>query len=152
MFLVGDSSSGREKRIRGFLTKDDCAISVLLAAAHFEWTVSRGILALGTTPTARLRKTVGLCHGLDKYSELWACEIPAGQSVGRLPSVIQDWAVFKDHFKLRHMLIHGRESCSLDYARPRVNSILRAASDIFTVCERQGIDLHSRLKSRRKPR
>lgn len=152
MFLVCDATAGREERIRNFLTKSDCAIAVLLSAAHFEWTLSRGILALGTTPTARLRTIVGSCHGLDKYKDLWASEVSPGRSVGRLPAVIQNWATFKDHFKLRHMLIHGRESCSLDYVRPRVNSILSAASDVFAACKNEGVDLHAKLKTRRKAR
>lgn len=88
MFLVSDATAGREQRVRSFLTNEDCAIAVLLSAAHFEWTVSRGILALGTMPTAELRHLVGSCHGLDKYKDLWATEVTPGRRVGRLPAVI----------------------------------------------------------------
>lgn len=150
MFLVSDVTVSREKKIRSLLTKDDCAIAVLLSAAHFEWTISRGILALGTLPNKELRKEVGRCHGLDSYKNLWAKEVIPGRNIGRLPAIIQGWAVFKEHFNLRHMLIHGRQSCSLNYAEPRVNSILKAASDVSAACAQQGIDLHQRLKVRRK--
>ena len=69
----------------------------------------------------RLRDFVGTCHGLDRYKDLWASEVVPDRAVGRLPNVISQWSIFKEHFKLRHMLIHGRESCSLRYAEPRLN-------------------------------
>lgn len=152
MFLVHDTNEAVKERILGFLNKNDCAIAVLLSAAHFEWTVSRAILALGVTPTARLRRQVGSCHGLDKYKDLWAAEVLPGRDVGRLPIVVREWSIFREHFKLRHLLIHGRESCSLSHAEPRVNSILAASADVNQACASQGVNLHSRLKTRRKPR
>lgn len=152
MFLVSDKTENREKRIRNFLTKDDCAIAVLLAAAHFEWSVSRAILALGTKPNKELRTILVNCYGIDKYKDLWAQEVVPGRKIGRLPVVIKEWATFKKAFNLRHSLIHGRDSCSLAYAEPRVISILQASCDVHHACAVEGIDLHVRLKVRRKPR
>lgn len=151
MFLVSDTSQNREKRIRSFLTKDDCAIAVLLAAAHFEWSVSRAILALGTKPNKELHTILAFCHGLEKYKDIWAQEVVPRRNIGRLPTVIKEWATFKKAFKLRHSLIHGRNSCSLAYAEPRVFSILQASCDIHQVCDDEGVNLHARLKVRRKP-
>lgn len=152
MFLVSDKTENREKRIRNFLTKDDCAIAVLLAAAHFEWSVSRAILALGTNPNKELRTILVDCYGIDKYKDLWAQEVVPGRKIGRLPVVIKEWATFKKAFNLRHSLIHGRDSCSLAYAEPRVISILDASRNVHHACAVEGIDLHVRLKVRRKPR
>lgn len=152
MFLVSDASENREERIRSFLTKDDCAIAVLLAAAHFEWSVSRAILALGTKPNKELRTILASCYGLERYKGLWAQEVVLGRNIGRLPTVIKEWATFKKAFDLRHSLIHGRNSCSLAYAEPRVISILQASRDVHHACAVEGVDLHVRLKVRRKSR
>ena len=152
MFLVSDAPENREKRIRSFLTKDDCAIAVLLAAAHFEWSVSRAILALGTKPNKELRTILASCYGLERYKDLWAQEVVPGRNIGRLPVVIKEWATFKKAFDLRHSLIHGRNSCSLAYAEPRVISILQASHNVHHACAIEGVDLHIRLKVRRKRR
>lgn len=152
MFRVRDTTYSIEKRIRAFLNDEDCGIAVLLSATAFEWSISRAILSLGTTPTAQLRKKLALCHGLDAYKDLWATEVVPGRTVGRLPAVIQNWATFKKHFKLRHFLIHGRKSCTRSYSEPRVESILLATSHVRAACSAEGVDLHERLRARRKPR
>lgn len=55
MFFVGDGYKLREKRIREFL-RSDPALAVLLAAAHFEWTVCRAVLFMSNTPNVVLRE------------------------------------------------------------------------------------------------
>lgn len=152
MFLVSDDPGAREQRIRGFLTKQDCAIAVLLSAAHFEWIVSRAILALGKTPTRELRIAMAKCHGLDRYKEYWVDEVVPGRDIKRLPAVVGAWDRFSKAFELRHKLIHGRESCSLDYARPRVEVILKAADDVMAACKSEGKNLYARLAIRRNVR
>ena len=55
MFLINDTMEERHQTIRSFLSSDPM-IAVILAAADFEWTVRRAILALGTLPTKEIRK------------------------------------------------------------------------------------------------
>jgi hypothetical protein len=55
MFWVRDSREERYSRIRKFLTKDDAAIAVLLAAANLEWTLRRATILLGKSERTTLR-------------------------------------------------------------------------------------------------
>jgi hypothetical protein len=69
-----------------------------------------------------------------------------------LAAVIRNWVTFQKAFKLRHVLIHGRGSCGLEYARLCVDEILRAASAVIDVSKAERVNLFERLKVRRKPR
>lgn len=149
MFYVNDTTDNRETRISEFLTETDCAIAVLLAAAHFEWSISRAILALGTRPNRELRVILARCFGLDRYRDLWAQEVASQGKIGRLPVVIPNWPTFRESFNLRHTLIHGRMTCSLSYAKPKVASILQASRNVHDVCQENGINLYQRLPVRR---
>lgn len=152
MFLVDDNLEARETRIRSFLTATDAPIAVLLAAAHFEWTTRRAILALGASPNKTIRLRFKHDHGLETYKEIWRDEVMPFRSVPGLAMVIRNWAVFMKAFKLRHVLIHGRGSCGLEYARPCVEEMLKAARAVIAVCESLECNLFERLKVRRKQR
>lgn len=128
MFLVSDTLSGRQKKIRGY----EPFVGVVLAAADFEWTVRRGILALGVSPTKEIREGVlHRCSGPGKYKAAWKEEAKlfTGKS---LPDVIPDWRYFKEKaFPLRHRLVHGVDgSVTNDYASERIESILAASKAI----------------------
>ena len=106
-FLVGDSQADRHSKIRGFLSEGEPVIAVLLAAADFEWTVRRAILALGTSPNVEIRSGVlAKCTGLDKYTEAWRFEVKGRTNCG-LPEVFTNWGLFREAFELRHRLVHG---------------------------------------------
>jgi hypothetical protein len=149
MFFVGDKPQNREKRIREFLLSDP-AIAVLLAAAHFEWTASRAILFLSATPNTSLRKKLRRCTGLERYKDLWRDEVSATRRSPCLASVVKDWSIFRRSFELRHELIHGRGTCTRNFASPRVDHILQAASDIHQFSADAGADLNSRMPIRRE--
>lgn len=148
MFFVSDKPTLREKRIRSFVAKEP-AIAILLAAAHFEWTTSRAVMFLSTTPTAALRTRLRWCTGLDRYRDLWRDEISATGKRHRLPTIVTDWARFRDAFDLRHQLIHGRGTCTSNFASPRVERILAAANDVHSFCAGEGVDLNTRMPFRR---
>jgi len=149
MFFVSDNPEARELYIQKFLTREP-AISVLLAAAHFEWTIFRAIMFLSNTSNKELRERLNRCHGLDAYKDIWRDEINAYTSKSQLPQIIQRWSAFKKAFILRHILIHGRETCTTNYAEPRVKLILEAANNIREFGTQQGIDLYNRMPVRRK--
>jgi len=153
MFLVEFSSQDRIKKIRGFLDTDENApIAILLAAVQFEWIVSRSIIALGQSPTADLRKTVNKVSGLEKYKRLWRDEVSIPRSEKILCDVVKDWSKFKECFKARHRIVHGTMSANKSYALKSVHPILDASEDIRNFAESLGVDLHSRLKTRQRPR
>lgn len=151
MFLVGEHSVTREARIRALLTAEP-PIAVILAAVNVEWTVRRAVLALGRSPNRDIRQRLVNCHGLDKYKELWKAEVSRGGRLPTLPQVVREWAELRKAFVLRHRLVHGANSCTAVYAMPRVEVMLAASADIRRFCADQGVDLHDRLKVRRKAR
>jgi hypothetical protein len=113
MFLVNDNYSLRRKKILSFITETDTPIAVLLAAANFEWTVGRAIMALGNSPNTILRPMVENCSGLERYKDLWKDEVTIGQPIKRLPVVVTNWSEFVKAFELRHLLEHSaiKKSC-----------------------------------------
>jgi hypothetical protein len=148
MFLVGDHSNYREKRILQFLDGEP-AIAVLLSAAHFEWTVSRALLFQSRTPNVILRDRLMRCTGLDAYKKAWQTELSHLKQYRSLPDIIDDWPSFREAFQLRHGLIHGRDTCTRNTATPKVEIILRSASDVREFCKDRKVDLHKRLPIRR---
>jgi len=150
MFLVSDSADRREERIRGFI-EDDPGIAALLAAAHFEWTVRRAIIALAHEPNADVRARLRRCHGLRAFKDAWR-EFVAPRRGSRLAAVVRDGGALKEGYELRNRLIHGVQACTSEYAIPRVQALLAAAADIRQFAQEQGIDLHDRLPVRRRPR
>ncbi len=150
-FLVGDSQSERHAKISGFLNGGEPVIAILLAAVDFEWTVRRGILALGNSPNADIRLGVlARCTGLDKYREAWAKEVKKRFGKG-LPEVISNWDDFKSAFDLRHQLVHGiAGTTGVQYAEQRMLTILQASREIAEFGYLQQIDLFSRLPVRKR--
>lgn len=147
MFLVQDSSESREARIKSFLAEDP-SLSALLAIIHFEWTVRRAIIALGTSPNVMVRAELKNCHGLDRYKDVWKAEVSLNVHKS-LPEVVKNWEGLRRAFRLRHRLVHGAASCGTEYASERVNWAIEATNDIRAVCDAHGIKLDSRLPIRR---
>ena len=118
MFLVQDSSLEREERIQK-LASEDPSLSALLSVIHFEWTVRRSIIALGTSPNVDIREKLKKCHGCEAYKDIWKEEVFPNVHQ-RLPEVIRNWDGLLKAFRLRHRLVHGVSSCGTTYAIERV--------------------------------
>jgi hypothetical protein len=156
MFLVNDTKEERRKKITGFLDSGEPAVAVLLAAANFEWTVRRTIIALGKSPTARFTTAGGLlerCSGLDRYKEVWKLEVFPQTGKG-LAEVIGGWQYFSAQaYPLRNKLIHGAQGTTgQDYAKDRVEAMLAASEGLIEFGQRHGVDVFQKIKIRRKPR
>ncbi len=153
MFLVSDTPKARQEKIRLFLEREP-AIAVLLAAADFEWTVRRAILALGTNPTKFIReKVINRASGLDDYKDSWRKEVKPRFGVG-LAEVIPAWEFFKKQaYPLRNRLVHGVSgSVGTPYATERVEAILRASAALVTFAECHQVPIYGRHIRRTKPR
>lgn len=97
-------------------------LAVLMAAANFEWTVGRCILFFGFEPNVNLREKLSRCHGLEKYKNLWKEELTRKDpTIPPLTKIVENWAEFTDAFNLRHILIHGRGTCSRNMAEKPVS-------------------------------
>jgi len=129
MFTYKETIEARRAKIESFLTKEHSAVAVIMAAANFEWTLRRAILALGMKPTVALRKEIEKTSGIEGYRDQWKKELVAG--VKGLPAVIPGWADLKESYKLRHELVHGNKGTTgLGYARKRVEAFLSASETL----------------------
>ena len=153
MFLVSDTIVKRHAKIRSFIKKDP-AIAVILAAADFEWTVRRAILALGRSPTKHIReKVLANCTGLEKYKNAWKEEVKPRLN-SDLAIVVPNWFVFsKQAYPLRHRLIHGVVGTTgHDYAKEKIDTILGASKAVVDYSLSKSEPLYGRKIVRRKSR
>ncbi len=162
MFYVSDTLEERHKMIQSFYNEEQICIAVLLAAADFEWNIRRAIIALGREPNKCIRKKLEECYGLGKYKVIWKEQIAKNPKYFitqesdqyYLPKIISNWQFFfKDAFKFRDRIIHGAStSASLEYGKPRCESILNASQNIYDFAKSKGVDLYSRLPVRKMPK
>tara|TARA_R110001599_G_scaffold127379_8_gene300760 strand:- start:27801 stop:28271 length:471 start_codon:yes stop_codon:yes gene_type:complete len=150
-FLVSDSQHDRHAKISQFLNDREPVIAVLLAAADFEWTVRRAILALGSSSNVDIRLGVlARCSGLGKYKEAWDKEVKKRFGKG-LPEVVSNWEEFKTAFELRHRLVHGvAGTTGVQFAERRVSTVLDASREVADFGLSQSIDLFGRLPIRKR--
>lgn len=150
-FLIGDTQIDRHAKIRSLVASGEFVIAVLLAAADFEWTVRRAILALGTSPNADIRAVIFKdCSGLAKYKSAWKDEVVPRLGKG-LPEVVPDWQHLQDAFELRHRLIHGViRTTGAEYTKLRVERMLRSSAALANFSNAHAVDLFARIPVRRR--
>jgi hypothetical protein len=130
MFTYKESIESRRAKIEAFLTKDQSAVAVIMAAANFEWTLRRSILALGKKATAELRKEIEKTSSLDHYKKIWANEVVYGKT-NKLPSIINNWDALIKAYQHRHELVHGNKGTTgLAYSKSRVEVLLVASESL----------------------
>jgi hypothetical protein len=154
LFLVSDCRSSREAKIRSFL-QEDPAVAIILAAADFEWTVRRAIVALGHSPTKLIRNEVlAKRHGLDEYKDAWKQEVTGRVGGKGLAELVPNWEFFKKKaYDLRHKIIHGAtSSVSVAYAQPRLEAMLAASAAVTKFAADKGEPLYGRMIRRLKAR
>ncbi|MGE4068625.1 MAG: hypothetical protein AB7H88_17755 [Vicinamibacterales bacterium] len=147
MFLVSDWPT-RVDRIRAIAKREPVAAAIL-AVVHFEWTLRRTIIGLGASPNSQIRKALATAHGTDALKDVWKAEI-ASRGVSGLPKIVRDWSALLAAYKLRHLLVHGVESCSAAVALKRASAAVDAATDIEAFARKHGLSLGRRLPVRRK--
>lgn len=154
MFLIRDTLDARQTQIRGFL-RSEPAIAVILAAADFEWTVRRTILALGRSSTTSIRRRFEKerVSGLGAYKELWKEEVKNRLGTD-LAIVVPNWQFFSETaFQLRHRLVHGVSGTTgVAFAERSTESILAATKAVAQYAEFQGEPIYGRQIRRLNPR
>lgn len=149
MFLCNDTFTGRHEQIRSL---DPC-MGVILAAADFEWTVRRAILALGVQPTKDIQQNVlSKISGLNGYRDAWKKEV-VPYTGKQLPDLVPNWDFFqKEAYPLRDKLVHGKGAVSEASARECMECILAASRALIFYAEGYGETLYSRQIRRMKSR
>jgi hypothetical protein len=148
MFMVADSLEQRAAVIRDFLRKYP-SISLVIAATYFEWTLSRALVALSEKPNKIVREALANTYGLSHYRDLWWSELSYLPNAQRLHQVVNDWEHVAQAFKERNRLVHGRDRHTRNMAKPHVERLLSAVSDIHEYCQFNGVNLGRRLPVRR---
>jgi len=149
-FKFSDPITTRHTAIRNFAERSEPVIAVLLAAASFEWTVRRALVAMSCIPNRDVRCRLSKCSTLDGYKALWG-EVVAPTRGATLPKVVQNWGAFRGAFELRHRLIHGRQpAAGKKFAEEQCERVLSAATDVHMFAKDRGVDLDRRLPIRRR--
>jgi hypothetical protein len=155
MFLVNDTIEQRQSKIRSFAHRNEPVIAILLAAADFEWTVRRAILALGKSPTKVIRHRFQQEKkgGLAAWKEYWKEEVKPRFGTD-LASVVPDWEqLYTKSFPLRHKLIHGAQGIvGSNYAERTVETILAASWAVAKFAKDKGEPIYGHSIRRIKPR
>jgi hypothetical protein len=149
MFLVSHSFEIRANEIRRS-PHNQPYVAVLVAAAYFEWTVSRAILALSWRPTAEVRRDLVLVYGLEKYKAFWRAELQHLVGEPRLTEVVTDWQGVIAAFDARNRLVHGRDRFTRKMAAPHVEALLTTVSEIHEYCLSHGVNINRRLRVRKR--
>ena len=151
MFKVSDTIEKRHKRFRRYM-KPAPGVVVIIAAAEFEWTVRRAIIAMGSSPNATIRQTLLSRHGLSAYKEVWRDEVRPRHGKS-LPDIVPEWdRLVSEAFTLRHCLIHGAKgTVDVRFAEKQMERILAATKSIVDFGKKTGINvLGVRLPVRRR--
>jgi hypothetical protein len=151
MFLISDTFTDRQQRIRSFDSRD-IFIGVLLATMDFEWTLRRAIIALGYQKNSTIRDQVlARCSGIDRYRKAWNQQVTPRHGA-TLQSIVPNWDFLRDQaFPLRHRLVHGiKASAGVEYARRRRDCLLDASKAVVNFSADKEVDLYVRLPVRKK--
>jgi hypothetical protein len=154
MFLTSDTMGQRQQKIRSFMSTEP-VIAVLLAAADFEWTTRRAILALGKSPT----KSINAClraekkGGLKALQGYWKDEVKPRLG-SDLATIVPDWNFFATKaYDLRHKLVHGAQGTTgKAYAGRAVEAMLNASKAVAEYAAKNGEPVYGRQIRRIKPR
>lgn len=151
MFLALESSKFREAKIRSWI-RNEHSVALLVAAAHFEWTVCRALLLLSERTNRQIREDLVRVYGLDRYKDFWNKELCHVQEPRSLPQIVTDWSAVTRAFDARNRLVHGRDRYTRNMATPHVDALLQAAADVREYCSKRGANFEGRLPIRRKER
>lgn len=151
MFLAHDTLEQTASRLWEVFQTEP-SIALIAAAAYFEWTVSRALMFLSTTPNVELHAKLQKTYGLEKYKDLWKVELSDKTEHKRLPEVVVRWKEVTNAFNARGSLVHGRDRYTKNMARPVIEVLLEACSNVRKYCESYGYDLTERVPVRRTKR
>lgn len=152
MFTYRETIQKRREKIESFQTKEYSAVAVIMAAANFEWTLRRAILALGKKATSDLREEIKGTSSLDAYKKLWRNSVTSGIDK-ILPDIIQNWSQMIEAYELRHELVHGNKGTTgLGYAKKQTEALLSASETLNDYVISKGAAIYGKKIRRVKPR
>lgn len=152
MFLVTCTLQQRREKIIGFVESGDPAIALVLAAADFERTLRRSIIALATAPTADVRLQLERKYNtISKYGMAWNRFVePTGK-----PSFVEVFPNFDNvrrAFQTRNELVHGQHGTTgINRAREQVFVVIDATRVVTELSLKYHVDLVKKITTRRRP-
>lgn len=150
MFRVSDSLVDRHAKIQRYVDEGEPALALVLAAADFERTIRRAIIALSSEPTKDVRKKIERrFNTIGKYSQGWETLVgPTG--IPPLESVLPEFDAVRKAFRGRNNIVHGKHGrITREYASERIAVIFGATAIITNFASKHGVDLMARMKVRK---
>lgn len=128
---------------------------MILAAADFEWTARRAILALGRNPTKTIngRFEAERRGGPNVVKEYWRHEVKPRLGTD-LASIVPNWQYLSETaYRLRNGLVHGAVSgVGGKFAVQAVETMLAASKAIADYALEKGEPIYGRRIRRLRPR
>ena len=152
MFLVQGTRPERSDKIRS-LMDIDINVAVIIAAADFEWTCRRCILALGKSPTKYIREELLAGATFSKYPGIWDKEVypMVGEHINEVLTTFRFDRTTNDAFKLRNKLVHGESGpVSFNYGREKAEEILLASEELSNFAMKKHEPIYGRMIRRTK--
>ena len=155
MFEISYGSKNRVQRICE-ISKSEPTLALILAAVHFEWTVKRCILKMGSSPTVGLRAKLESTFQLkgknkDDLKTVWNDEIGGQYQRSKLGQVVGSLNdISNKALQVRGKLIHGNGTTSKSKTLEAISIFLKSSDKIYDFAQDHGADLDKRLKTRRK--
>lgn len=154
MFRFDTDVDARRQAILTLLASGQAAVGIVVAAADFERTVRRAIIALGREPTSVLRQQLTtMDYGtIKKYPHAWRTFVTTHKE-STLPIIVRRWNLVLEAFDVRNGLLHGETgTVGLNFAREHTQVILEGTSDVDSFVRAHDVLLTKKLSARRKPR
>jgi hypothetical protein len=160
LFSVAYGFESREKFILN-MEDEDPTIAVILAAAHFEWTLKRTILMFGKTNTDELREklanTWSFTNKKSNLRKIWHEEIGVNYKNASMKQVMDGFDRIMERSgdlkkpnasDIRGQIIHGNGTVSIKWATRATDEFIWAARHLYAFSIRNGRRLDKRMVTR----
>lgn len=153
MFSYCVSIEERLGKLQRLISEGDHCIALVVAAADFERTMRRAIVALSSEPTADVRGRIEKkFNTIGKYHQAWTCFVEPARTLP-LSDALPEFDDVRNAFRARNKLIHGQQGgAKVDYIMPRLDIITAGTKKLTTLSLVYGVDLTLRIKVRQRPR
>lgn len=153
MFSYCVSVEERIGKLQRLISEGDHCIALVVAAADFERTMRRAIVALSIEPTADVREQFEKkFNTIGKYDQAWTHFVEPVRTLP-LSDALPEFNDVKNAFRARNKLIHGQQGgAKVEYIMPRLDIIIAGTKKLTTLSLAHGVDLTLRIKVRQRPR
>lgn len=153
MFSYCVSIEERIGKLQRLISEGDHCIALVVAAADFERTMRRAIVALSIEPTAEVRERIEKkFNTIGKYQQAWTRFVEPALALP-LSDALPEFDNVRRAFQARNKLIHGQQGgAKVAYVMARLDVIIAGTTKLTALSLAHGVDLTLRIKVRQRPR